>query len=127
MSRRFLSLEYLTGKCKKLEDGNYYAFRVYTKVVGDKKNKKMHMFFKAKQAVGKSHLDYTYVLPKFTTHTDSLITVANLLIEYCFLLNKNYELYIDKELYKVSCSFDDTSRMFGISTEMSSTSCSSRT
>ena len=93
-------IAYICGKCKKLDDGNYYTFRVYKKVTTEGKNKQVSIIFKAKEVMGSSKLQYTHKLPKFTDNTDSIIKVAQFMIEYCLSINENYELFMDNDLYK---------------------------
>lgn len=68
-------------------------------VTGTLKNKNILLVFHAKQTPGKSKLTYKYPLPKYTKNEDSLIKVSNFMIDYCLALDKNYQLFLDKEMY----------------------------
>jgi hypothetical protein len=97
----YLTLEYVCGRSKKLDDGNYYTFRVFSKTKGGKKDRKLNLIFKAKQIGGSHILEFTYELPKYTNNQDNLVKVSTFMIEYCLSLNQKYELYMDNDLYKM--------------------------
>lgn len=69
---------------------------------GEVKNKNILLVFHAKQTPGKSKLIYKYPLPKYTKNQDSLIKAANFMVDYCLALDKNFELYLDKEMYALN-------------------------
>lgn len=92
-------LEFLVGKCKKLDDGKYYLFMVHTVTTGTGKKKHVKLVFRAKEVNKRLTLEYTHKLPVYTSNQDSLTKVAEFMIEYCLCLNEKYELYMDQDLY----------------------------
>jgi hypothetical protein len=91
----------LCGRVKKLDDHQYYMFKVKMVIKGEGKNKKISLMFYAKQTPGKSKLNFEYTLPKYTENEDSLIKVAIFMIDYCLSINKNFELQLDKKKYEM--------------------------
>lgn len=72
---------------------------MFTQVTGKDKEKQLTLIFYAKEVQGSANLEYRHTLPKYTTNTDSVVKVANFMIEYCLALNDKYKLYMDNESY----------------------------
>ena len=89
------------SKVKKLDDGHYYKFKVYEKIIVQDGKKKVRLIFHARQNLGKSKLNFIHDLQDYTTNQDSLIKISNFMVEYCLVLNNKFQLYFDNELYSI--------------------------